>query len=67
LKAELEMSEKLADRVKAYESHLLRMKELEGLYKDKIKGGLAADVATAEFYRLDAEVMLERAKASEER
>jgi tetratricopeptide (TPR) repeat protein len=65
LKADLELSDQPADRVKAYESHLLRMKELEEFYMSKKKQGWIreADVATAEYYRLDAEVMLERAKA----
>jgi hypothetical protein len=53
LEAELDMSDKVADRVIVYKGHLVRMKKLEDLFKDE---------GEAKFHRLDAEVLLERAK-----
>jgi hypothetical protein len=68
LTAELELSDKKADRVAAYEAHLQRFKELEDEFKREVAGlegseGIA-DVAEGRFYRLEAEIMLERAKAN---
>jgi hypothetical protein len=66
LTAELELSDKKADRVAAYEVHLLRMKELEDVFKKAAErakaGAYAAAYAEAKFHRLEAEIMLERAK-----
>jgi hypothetical protein len=67
LTAELELSDKKADRVAAYEAHLQRVKEMEDELKKEIEevgGEGVADVAEVKFYRLEAEIMLERAKAN---
>jgi hypothetical protein len=68
LTAELELSDKKADRVAAYEAHLQRFKDLEDEFKRQVEGfegseGIA-DVAEGRFYRLEAEIMLERAKVN---
>jgi len=62
LTAELELRDKKADQVAAYEAHLLRMKELEGAFKKGANADKDA-LAEAKFHRLEAEIMLERAKA----
>jgi RNA polymerase sigma factor (sigma-70 family) len=63
LKSELELADKDADRVAAHEAHLKRMKELEEFCKKRTKQGEPKEhAALAEFHRLDAEIMLERAK-----
>jgi hypothetical protein len=68
LTAELELSDKKADRVAAYEAHLQRIKELEEEFHKEaegVEGGEGiADVAEGKFHRLEAEIMLERAKAN---
>ena len=57
LAAELDLSENRAARLAAYERHLLRMKKLEGF--DKWPDEIAAN---SKYHRLNAEVLLERAK-----
>jgi len=69
LTAELELSDKKADRVAAYEAHLKRMKEVEDEFKKEVEGvkggeGVADLAAEAKFHRLEAEIMLERARAN---
>jgi hypothetical protein len=65
LAAELERSDKKADRVAAYEAHLQRMKEVEDEIKKGVKGGEdVVEVTEGKFHRLEAEIMLERAKAN---
>jgi hypothetical protein len=79
LTAELESSDKKADRLAAYEAHLSRMKavedELKKEYESRIKSwedlskkryeGGKDNVYTTEarYHRLEAEIMLEREKA----
>jgi hypothetical protein len=63
LTAELELSDKKADRVAACEAHLLRMKEVEDFFKKCAKKD-EAYAGEAVFHRLDAEIMLERTKAN---
>ena len=59
LTAELDLSDKQADRVAAYEAHVLRMKEVEDDFNKRVeKGNVYAAEAT--FHRLEAEIMLER-------
>jgi hypothetical protein len=64
----LELSDKKADRVAAYKAHLQRMKELEDEVKKEVEGFKGSegvtDVAESKFHRLEAEIMLERAKAN---
>jgi hypothetical protein len=68
LTAELELSDKKADRVAAYEAHLKRMKEVEDVIKMEVEGVKGsegvADEVEGKFHRLEAEIMLERAKAN---
>jgi hypothetical protein len=69
LTAELELSDKKADRLAAYEAHLKRMKEVEDEFKKEVEGvkggeGVADLDAEVKFHRLEAEIMLERAKAN---
>ncbi len=65
LTAELEGSEKKEDRVAACEAYLRQATEAAKMTKVKVEGGRAsyADAAQAEYYRLEAEIMLEREKA----
>jgi RNA polymerase sigma factor (sigma-70 family) len=65
LTAELEQSEKKEDRVKACEEYLQRITEVAKRAMDVYKTGQAtqADAIQAEYYRLEAEIMLEREKA----
>ena len=69
LTAELELSDKKADRVAVYEAHLKRMKEVEDEFKKEVEGvkggeGVADLAAEAKFHRLEAEILLEREKAN---
>jgi hypothetical protein len=61
--AEEELSDNKAERVAAYEAHLQRMKEVEDFFK-KQAGDDETDrfAAEAKFHRLEAEIMLERAR-----
>ncbi len=64
LKAELVLREKKSDRVKAYEDHLDRMRELQGMVRKlvEVEFSFAAEAAAVEYYRLEAEIMLHKAK-----
>lgn len=53
LTTEVDISDTLVGRVAAYEGHLLRMKELETAFKQHPE---------AKYHRLEAEVLLQRAK-----
>lgn len=59
------MTAKPADRIVAIEEHLARMKKLEELIKKvrKLGFGLSYDVGASEFYRLEAEYWLARARS----
>ena len=63
--AELERSEKKEDRVTACETYLQRTTEVAKRAMASFKAGQAAqaDAMQAEYYRLEAEIMLEREKA----
>jgi uncharacterized protein (TIGR03067 family) len=65
LTAELEQSEKKEDRVKACEEYLQRTTDVAKRAMNVYKTGQAtqADALQAEYYRLEAEIMLEREKA----
>jgi hypothetical protein len=65
LKAELETSNTASARTAAYEAHLRRMKEFDEIAKRMVAAGTLTktDASIAEYDRLDAEIMLERAKA----
>ena len=65
LTAELDQSEKKEDRVKACEEYLQRTTEVARRAMNGYKVGQAtkADAMQAEYYRLEAEIMLEREKA----
>jgi RNA polymerase sigma factor (sigma-70 family) len=65
LTAELEWSEKKEERVKACEEYLQRTTEVAKHAKAGADAGQAtqADAVQAEYYRLEAEIMLEREKA----
>jgi RNA polymerase sigma factor (sigma-70 family) len=65
LKAELELSEKKADRLAAYEQFVKLTKEIAEICKRKFEAGRIsqADLAQAEYERLDAEIALERERA----
>jgi hypothetical protein len=64
LEAEQESNDKKADRIAAAENHLRRMKQLEDLVRNVYKAGAAApiELPAVEYYRLDAEVALSKAK-----
>jgi len=65
LEAERELSTKKGDQIVAFENHWHRMKGVEKLVQLKSEAGSGAtqDVAETRFYRLQAEVWMERAKA----
>jgi RNA polymerase sigma factor (sigma-70 family) len=65
LTAELERSEKKEDRVTAYEAYLERVTDTAKRVKARFDAGqmTQADAKEAEYYRLEAEIMLEREKA----
>jgi RNA polymerase sigma factor (sigma-70 family) len=65
LDSQLDMTDKQSDRVAALEAHLQRMKELEKVQQARFDAGRIAtpDLAQAKYYRLEAEIMLERAKS----
>lgn len=60
-----DMSEKPAEQLAALEDHLNRMKKLEGLIKKirRLGFGRSYDVGAAEYYRLEAELWLAKAKS----
>jgi outer membrane protein TolC len=65
LHAERELSDKKEDQVAALQAYLDVMKEIEEINKGRFDAGRIPlqDFKQAEYYRLDAEIMLERAKA----
>jgi hypothetical protein len=65
LEAETDLSIKKADQAVAWESHLQRMKDLHAINLARFNAGRVSimDVKEVEFYRLQAEIWLERAKA----
>lgn len=68
LKAQREMGRTKAERLAAYEAHLKRMRHIEEVDKERFEAGRLnlAEYAEAQFYRLDAEIDLERAKQAEQ-
>src|SRR5262245_46686572 len=64
MEAEQESNDKKADHIAAAEAHWRRMKHLEDLVRNVYKAGAAApiDLPAVEYYRLDAEVALSKAK-----
>jgi outer membrane protein TolC len=64
LEAELEWKTKPAEQIAALEAHLERMKNIHDINLARFNAGRASvgDLKQAEYYRLDAEVRLERAK-----
>jgi hypothetical protein len=64
LTTRLELASSKAERVAAWESFLRLAKELEDVVKAGVEAGARsrADYANAQFYRLEAEIGLERAK-----
>jgi len=62
--AELELSEKPADQIAAYEKNLVLARESEEVAKQFLEGGQGTplDVANARYYRLTAEIELLKAK-----
>jgi hypothetical protein len=64
-RAEEDLSDKKADRIAAAERHWQRMKRLEDLVRGSYKAGAAAaiELPAVEYYRLDAEIALAKAKA----
>jgi hypothetical protein len=65
LESERDLGEGKADRLAALEGHLARMRALEALVKKvrKLGFGFSTDVGATEYYRLEAERWLEKAKA----
>jgi hypothetical protein len=65
LEAERDLSTKKADQVAAWETHRRRMKDVYQINMFRFQAGRVAiqDVAQSDYYRLDAEIGLERAKA----
>ena len=64
LQAELELADMKEKRMAAYEEHLKRMRTLEELAKQMLKGSTASpiEVTTCEYFRTQAELWWERAK-----
>jgi RNA polymerase sigma factor (sigma-70 family) len=64
LQAEVESSQKRPDQIAAYEAHLKRMKEAEELNQARFNAGriMVQDLAQSTYYRVEAEIWLERAK-----
>jgi outer membrane protein TolC len=65
LKAERDLSTKKADQVAAWETHRQRMQDAYVINQARYNEGRISiiDLAQADYYRLDAEIGLERAKA----
>jgi hypothetical protein len=59
------LSDAKADRITAMEAHLERMRRLEALVKKvrKLGFGFSTDVGATEYFRLEAERWLEKARA----
>lgn len=68
LDARRDMSEKPADRIIALEDHLARMRKLEELVVKirRLGFGRSYDYGAAEYYRLEAELWLARARGKDE-
>src|ERR1700682_126380 len=69
LNAERDMSKNPADRAAAVEAHLERMKKVAEITKKLVEDGVSKDltslhVAAAEFYRVEAEIWLVKAKVN---
>jgi RNA polymerase sigma factor (sigma-70 family) len=64
-KAEVERSETRVDRLAAYEAYLRRITDVATIANTKLEAGkiAIADLAEANSYRLEAEILLEREKA----
>jgi hypothetical protein len=65
LVAEQELGLNRADQIAALEKHFTLMKEVQEINEERFRDGRIPiqDVKEAEYYRLDAEIQLERAKA----
>jgi hypothetical protein len=65
LDSQQDLSDARADRIAAFEAHLERMRNLELLVKKvrRLGFGFSTDVGATEYYRLEAERWLEKAKA----
>ena len=65
LVAKLERTDKKADQLAAYEEHFERMKKMEKSSEARYHAGRIAvqDMAQMRYYRIEAEIWLERAKA----
>jgi hypothetical protein len=65
LDAERDLSDKKGDQLTALENHWQRMKEFEKINQIRFDAGRVpiADNAQTKFYRIQAEIWLERAKA----
>ncbi len=65
LDAEMELSDQKDNQIAALEAHKGRMERLEALVKKvrKLGFGQAIEVGASEYYRLEAEYFVERAKA----
>jgi len=61
-----ELASKPADHIIAFEEHLERMRKLESLVKKvrRLGFGRSYDVGASEYYRLEAELWLGRAKSA---
>ena len=64
LESQDDLSDKPADRLAAHQAHLERMQKLEALVKKvrKIGFGYSTDVGATEYYRIEAERLLEKVK-----
>ena len=65
LQAQLDISQKLAHKLAALEAHWQRAKSVEKMSQERFDAGRIGiqDVAQSRFYRIRAEIQLERAKA----
>jgi RNA polymerase sigma factor (sigma-70 family) len=65
LEAERELSDKKADQIAALEAYFKLMKEIEEVNQARYDAGRVGidDLAQSKYYRLEAEIWLERAKA----
>jgi hypothetical protein len=66
MNAEREVNSKKAEQLEALKGHVNRMQQLEKAAQDRLRTGkgLASDVCSAEYHRLDAELALSRQKSS---
>lgn len=65
LDAELDLCQTRADRITVFRTHLDRMSNMDAISRALVDAGKirASDGAVAEYYRLDAEIRLEREKS----